>query len=347
MKPRRYKEIIGSLNTVFAQVLKDHCYSNYYVVEDEDVTPGQIFTVEAFYGEEYIGQDGKVMDRSDFARPVLQFQCRGPWKNECFDINEFFRINDEVMDEFWELGKRGELDLLIPILRNAKELSDPKDIGQSKVNTVFFISIDVGIVGGTQFLREILEEGILCVGLDDQEHIEVPCLQSERKKIIALLNGKSIELRVPFDKIPRVKLLHTEPERTIPDPRYIFVIMSFQDDPFLEDAYSSIKRAVSRVQKELSCERVDEIQEDFEITDKVIECIRRAGVIIADLTGSRPNVYYELGYARAMGKTLILTAREGEKVHFDIRNVNTIFYKNSTELERKLKSRLSMIFRKL
>jgi hypothetical protein len=347
MKPRKYKEIINSLNTEFAQVLKDHCYSNYYVVKDEDVTPSQIFTVEAFYGEEYIGQDGKVIKHSDFVRPVLQFQCRGPWKNECFDINEFFRINDEVMDEFWELRERGELDLLIPILRNAKELSDPKDIGQSEVNTHFFISIDAGIVGGTQFLREILKEGILCIGLDDQEHIEVSCVQSERKKIVALLNGKPTELKVPFDKIPKVELLHTEPERIIPDPRYIFVIMSFQDDPFLEDAYSSIKRAVSGVRKGLRCERVDEIQEDFEITDKVIECIQRAGVIIADLTGSRPNVYYELGYARAIGKTLILTAREGEKVHFDIRNVNTIFYKNSTELERKLKLRLRSIFRKL
>lgn len=347
MKPRTYKEIIGSLAMEFAQILKDHCYSNYYVVKDEDVTQGQIFIVEAFYGEEYIGQDGKVMEDTNFVRPVLQFQCRGPWKNEHFDINEFFRINDEVMDEFGKLGERCELDSLIPILRNAKEQSSTKDIGQSKVNTYFFISIDAGIVGETQFLREILNEGILCIGLDDQEHIEVSCVQNERKKIIALLNGKPVELRIPFDKIPKIELLRTESKRTTPDPRYIFVIMSFQNDTFLEDAYSSIKRAVSGVRKGLRCERVDEIQEDFEITDKVIECIQRGEVIIADLTGSRPNVYYEIGCARAIGKTLILTAREGEKVHFDIRNINIIFYKNATELEGKLKSRLRTIFRKL
>jgi len=345
MKPKRYKEIIALVDTEFTQILKNHCYSNYYVVKNGNITSGQIYTVEAFYGEEYIGQDGKIMNYLDIVRPVLQFQCQGRWKNECFDINEFFRINDEVMDEFWELGERGELDSLIPILRKAKELSAPKDMGESEVNTYFFISIDAGIFGGTQFLREILREVILCIGLDDQEHIEVSCVQSERKRIIALLDGKPVELRIPFDKIPEFELLLTGPGRITADPKYIFVIMSFQDDPFLEDVYLSIKRAVSGVRKGLRCERVDEIKEDFEITDKVIECIQRAGIIIADLTGSRPNVYYELGYARALAKTLILTAREGEKVHFDIRNVNIIFYKNSTELERKLKSRLRAIFR--
>ena len=36
------------------------------------------------------------------------------------------------------------------------------------------------------------------------------------------------------------------------------------------------------------------------------------GVVLADLTGERPNCYFEAGYAHALGKQLILTIRKGE-----------------------------------
>ena len=39
--------------------------------------------------------------------------------------------------------------------------------------------------------------------------------------------------------------------------------------------------------------------------------------MIAELTGNRNGVYYEAGYATALGKEVIVAYREGEKVHFD------------------------------
>jgi len=44
-------------------------------------------------------------------------------------------------------------------------------------------------------------------------------------------------------------------------------------------------------------------------------------------------VYYEVGYADAFGKPLILIARKGVKVHFDLQGLNILFYKGMFHLE--------------
>jgi hypothetical protein len=87
-------------------------------------------------------------------------------------------------------------------------------------------------------------------------------------------------------------------------------------------------------------ERVDQIEDDFKITDKILECIERASILIADLTGERPNVYYELGFARGRDKRVIHVARSGTNLHFDIKDFATLFYDNSTILQRMLVRRL-------
>jgi len=120
--------------------------------------------------------------------------------------------------------------------------------------------------------------------------------------------------------------------------KYIFVIMSF--DKHLIDTYNAIKQAVTKIAPEFLCERIDNIQDDFRITDKILECIQRSTLVIADLTGERPNVYYELGFARGIGKKVIHLARNGTFLHFDVKDFNTIFYENIRDLEEKLAIRL-------
>jgi nucleoside 2-deoxyribosyltransferase len=64
--------------------------------------------------------------------------------------------------------------------------------------------------------------------------------------------------------------------------------------------------------------------------------IDHTDVVLADFTLSPQNVYYEVGYARGKGKTLILTARRGTRLEFDVRNWRTLRYRNATELEKVL-----------
>jgi hypothetical protein len=52
--------------------------------------------------------------------------------------------------------------------------------------------------------------------------------------------------------------------------------------------------------------------------------------------GARPNVYEELGYARALGKTVIQTAYQGTELPFDVFDVPTHFWDGQDVLEREL-----------
>jgi hypothetical protein len=55
------------------------------------------------------------------------------------------------------------------------------------------------------------------------------------------------------------------------------------------------------------------------IMNDVIFAIDRADIVIADLTGSNPNVFYELGICHALGRACIAIMEETqEKVEFDI-----------------------------
>jgi hypothetical protein len=67
------------------------------------------------------------------------------------------------------------------------------------------------------------------------------------------------------------------------------------DDLDLADVLDAIKGAALRCG--LRAERIDEQQSNDRVTDRILESIRRAEYVIVDLTHSKPNVFYEAGYA--------------------------------------------------
>lgn len=82
--------------------------------------------------------------------------------------------------------------------------------------------------------------------------------------------------------------------------------------------------------------RVDKIEHNDDIDDKIFELLDKCDFCIADLTYARPSVYYEAGYAIGNQKSVIYTARkdhfkpqisdhEGNlRVHFDLQMKNII-----------------------
>lgn len=74
------------------------------------------------------------------------------------------------------------------------------------------------------------------------------------------------------------------------------------------------------------------------IDEAMREAIRNSYAFVADLTYARPSVYYEAGFAKALGMPTFLTcrkdhehnAKDTERIHFDLRN-HTIGY---WEIER-------------
>lgn len=64
-------------------------------------------------------------------------------------------------------------------------------------------------------------------------------------------------------------------------------------------------------------------------------------MIVANIDGRNPNVFYELGIAHALGKEVILIAKSVEEVPFDIRSNKLIIYKDIQELSASLKKELT------
>lgn len=126
------------------------------------------------------------------------------------------------------------------------------------------------------------------------------------------------------------------------EPGYAFIIMAMpKDDYWAQDVHRTIKRVFR--DSGLKAERVDDIQFTGQITEKIKSSISLAEFVIADLTYSRPNVYYEVGFADAFDKPLLLVAREGTEIHFDLAGDKVLFYRNMAELEDLLARALSSI----
>jgi nucleoside 2-deoxyribosyltransferase len=54
------------------------------------------------------------------------------------------------------------------------------------------------------------------------------------------------------------------------------------------------------------------------IDQEIFAKLHRSSVVVADLTGARPNCFLELGYALGRGLPTIVTARSGSDTPFDI-----------------------------
>jgi len=329
MKDQNFKIISKKIKDEFILILSNSLLD----VIIDNTTKGQIFTLNI----SYFIETRMHIDEYMIEVPILSFQCISDWKNDDFNINKFFRINNSMFNKFISLADMGCFDSLIPIINEGVEFLNSK-YQNPNIDIGFFLTLNSSIRGADDFISRLLEEEILLMELD--EGINLSCMQSERRTITIPKGDFITEYSVPHDKMRYFNTPENQGVNDEEDEKYIFVVMSFQADPLLEDTYEAIKRAVSNQKKGLKCERVDEIQEDMVITDKIIDCIKKARIVIVDLTGNRPNVYYELGYARALGKKIILTAKEGEKPHFDVAAQNIIFYRNSSTLEKNLFLRL-------
>lgn len=70
--------------------------------------------------------------------------------------------------------------------------------------------------------------------------------------------------------------------------------------------------------------RADKISEPGIITSQVIQHIINDDLIIADLTGKNPNVFYELAVRHAVKKPVVQIIQTGESIPFDVAPTRTI-----------------------
>lgn len=123
------------------------------------------------------------------------------------------------------------------------------------------------------------------------------------------------------------------------NPELVFVLMPF-DDVYLDVYELGIKSSVESYG--LNCLRADEFDHSKEIIcSSICQPIQEARIIIADITGRNPNVYYELGLCHGFEKEVILVVQDIKDVPFDLLSLNIITYERVADLKNKLKKRLA------
>jgi hypothetical protein len=125
---------------------------------------------------------------------------------------------------------------------------------------------------------------------------------------------------------------------TAPKP-FVFVLMPFRDE--FKDVYEvGIKQACSDAGA--YCERVDEQMFEERIVERIYNQIAKADVVVADMTGQNPNVFYEVGYAHALAKRTILLTQKAADIPFDLKHYPHIIYGGSiTDLRAELEKRIT------
>lgn len=123
-----------------------------------------------------------------------------------------------------------------------------------------------------------------------------------------------------------------------------FVVMQF-GEPY-DSLYRDVIKPIAE-EKGLEAYRVDDVYKPGIILQDIIRGIIESEIVIAEITPPNPNVFYEIGYAHAIGKTTILLVEKGKELPFDIRSYRCIFYDNTIrgkkDVENNLRKHLTSI----
>lgn len=123
----------------------------------------------------------------------------------------------------------------------------------------------------------------------------------------------------------------------------VFVAMWF--DEALDSSWSEGLKPGIEKGKKYQAHRVKEEIHNDKIDDRIIAGIRACRFLVADVTGARPAVYYEAGFAHGLGKQVIWTCRddEVERICFDTRQFSHIVWDKPEALSEKLHQKITAL----
>ena len=123
-----------------------------------------------------------------------------------------------------------------------------------------------------------------------------------------------------------------------------FVVMQF-NTPEYEALFADVIEPVCD-ELGLRAYRADQTYLPGLVIADITKQIAESRVIIAEITPVNGNVYYEVGYADALGKPVILVADKSvAQLPFDVRPYRTIFYENSIGGKTKVQTLLTKYLR--
>lgn len=137
-------------------------------------------------------------------------------------------------------------------------------------------------------------------------------------------------LNAPTRDWPRMAASVVALAENLATPNKALVIMSYtQVEPVateLANAFDSFKGACEAYR--YRCDRVTETNtKDTSIVAEILKQVTDSAFVIADLTELKQNVFFELGFARGLGKRVIVTAKEGTELPFDVKDIPVTFWR--------------------
>lgn len=120
------------------------------------------------------------------------------------------------------------------------------------------------------------------------------------------------------------------------DKKMVFLLTPFSNKA--TDIYISIKNICSECG--LNLYRGDEEFFHEDILANLVKYIVKSRIIIANIDGKNPNVFYELGIAHALGKPTILISKAIQEAPFDVQQNRIIIYTDKDDLKAKLSKEL-------
>jgi hypothetical protein len=200
----------------------------------------------------------------------------------------------------------------------------------------WFNTLNIEILPHTLYSPEALRENLKL--FLDSFHWADPELGKENA-FTAIDTGLSLIQSIPLTATAK-QYTFDQPSGFTPNTAFILMRMN-PSHPELDDVTNAIKDVCSKFG--IKAVRADDIQHQDKITDIILHNIATSEFLIADLTGERPNVYYEVGFAHALKKRPILFRKQSTKLHFDLSVHNVPEYKNITELKDLLAKRFEAI----
>lgn len=109
---------------------------------------------------------------------------------------------------------------------------------------------------------------------------------------------------------------------------FIVTAIGESGTPTRERADNVYKYLIAPVCEELGFKpvRVDHVNAVDNINETVINYLKTAPMVIADMTEHNPNAFYELGFRQARELPLVPIIKVGERLPFDVITTRTVFY---------------------
>lgn len=132
------------------------------------------------------------------------------------------------------------------------------------------------------------------------------------------LNARLRAGRLGLDQVAAANKLLTRARNR----RTAFVVMPFRRR--LDPAYQAVHVALAG--NGWDVDRADRLSHPRRITDAIVQAILSSHLIVADITGRNPNVFYELGIAHAAGIDVLMLTQDRSAIPFDVRTERAIRY---------------------